>query len=66
MQNQQLDLNDRLFEQAGNDTQNKYERDAYINSFFNNFQNHFNYIIKIKKIYFNYSSFWKKRLFQKK
>ena len=37
MQNQQLDLNDRLFEQAGNDGQNKYERDAYINNFFNNY-----------------------------
>ena len=37
IQNQQLDLNDRLFEQAGNDGQNKYERDAFINNFFNNY-----------------------------
>lgn len=37
IQNQQLDLNDRLFEQAANDGQNKYERDAFINNFFNNY-----------------------------
>ena len=34
MQNQVLDYNDRLFEQANFDTQNRYERDAYINAFF--------------------------------
>jgi hypothetical protein len=34
MQNQVMDYNDRLFEQANFDTQNRYERDAYINAFF--------------------------------
>ena len=37
MQKQQLELNDRLFEQAGNDGQSKYERDAFINNFFQNY-----------------------------
>lgn len=33
-QEQEMDYHDRLFEQANIDTQNRYERDAYINEFF--------------------------------